>query len=45
MDTAGFDIHDRARQRRLYEGGRRLLAAMAQGAALTRVLDDLCLLV
>ena len=45
MDAAGFDRDERARTLALFEGGRRLLESMAQGAALASVLDDLCRLV
>ena len=45
MGATGPDIDDRARAVALFEGGRRLLEAMAQGATLASVLGDVCRLV
>jgi DNA-binding CsgD family transcriptional regulator len=45
MDAAGFDRDERLHTLAVFEGGRRLLEAMAQGAALATVLDDVCRLV
>ena len=45
MDPSGFDVHDRARALALFEGGRRLLESMAQGAGTASLLDALCRLV
>lgn len=41
----GHDIHDRTRELALFEGGRRLLEALADGTRLSSLLDDLCRLV
>jgi DNA-binding CsgD family transcriptional regulator len=45
MGTSSLDIRDRAQQFALFEGGRRLLEALAHGVALASLLDDLCHLV
>lgn len=45
MNAADPEFHEHTPARALFEGGRRLLDAMARGEALAKVLDDLCRLV